>query len=863
MGQSDRKRKGKNRKRGREDDEATLDPKDQEIRERLRRKGLGHLIDIEEIRKTVTYEYEPVDQFADSPEWETLEDELKVLISERFGEEKQFGAASKLDLQHRRAILETFRRDNNTSVTPEQVLEEGRRKIWEDVRKNAAETQALRDEMSLRAVRIHGHKDFNTLRQAHRQVEALDTGTPIHEIPVRISDKEIKEGFDVVGHIPPLGHLWKTRKNDEDVEILSDQLNLKGEARTQPPPGSARSWKRMWEEAKDAMANKFKGLMRFVTRASLIIEPCYSFPVEQGKFNWVDGDYVPEKLRGVHDFRPINKFVQPSEKMRIAGNSSILAMIASFQTGRFEEHPFQNNDDILKDVATKHVNAFGGATAMNSFRPEHKEEARKLRHQAGLAVKYQEELDDIFMERSDEYDDLQIAKLDFSGYYHQFLCSQPSLNTYALWDFDESEWKYVRSDVMLFGSLSSVYICCRCSELLASYLNNSLGIPCVIYIDDTIIVAPRKWVNVYKLLALEAFHAFGFAVSEKKVEVSTECEDNIITVLGMNYKMMKGKVDYFPPAEKVEKTEKLAEECKAAIDRRKLTLKQLQKLIGNLTWVTSHQRYKTHRSTFRALYFWASERNFTKHICSESSRVQLKHQISTCIRVAKELKPLTMSFATLTKKARHFYSDAALEPEGAIIGGFIRDDEGHERCFSAKVDLEDFDFGVPNFKPHIGHYEMLAATVSVHAFADVIQNGRAIHHVDNVGDVYQLVDGFSRDVIVQVFLDAYWAACEEFDISPYLAFTSTKLNVADYLTREDLTKRFHKAFPEAECIDVSCHVRPELWRTRLAQYSEFLGHHVTSEMIRKADKIRTAKTALRKVLSSGEKKRKLGNKWTN
>jgi hypothetical protein len=196
----------------------------------------------------------------------------------------------------------------------------------------------------------------------------------------------------------------------------------------------------------------------------------------------------------------------------------------------------------------------------------------------------------------------------------------------------------------------------------------------------------------------------------------------------------------------------------------------------------------------------------------------------------------------------------------ATIGGYFRNSSESAVYFSQKADLRDYDFPV-DFEPHIGHYEMLAATVAVDTFAQAgwLRGENVMHHVDNAGDIFQVVDGFSRDIVIQVMIDRYWDSCAKYDISPYIAFTSTKLNVADYLTRRDLTIKFNKACRWANDISDDGLLAVARWEQLFSRYKRYLGVHVTAEIIRRAAHVKANKTHTFKVSRgpspAGDKKR--------
>ena len=124
---------------------------------------------------------------------------------------------------------------------------------------------------------------------------------------------------------------------------------------------------------------------------------------------------------------------------------------------------------------------------------------------------------------------------------------------------------------------------------------------------------------------------------------------------------------------------------------------------------------------------------------------------------------------------------------------------------------------------------MLAAVVAAKVFPTLMGGKRLTHRIDNVGDVYQIIDGFSRDLVLQSLIDEYWDSLVNRSFSAFLAFTSTKLNIADYLTRDDLIRRFIAAAPGTQFLEVGHLLVPAGWGLIFNKYQKFLGHHIMGQ----------------------------------
>ena len=98
----------------------------------------------------------------------------------------------------------------------------------------------------------------------------------------------------------------------------------------------------------------------------------------------------------------------------------------------------------------------------------------------------------------------------------------------------------------------------------------------------------------------------------------------------------------------------------------------------------------------------------------------------------------------------------------------------------------------------------------------------------------QVLVNMVLDLVVQHDLDVYWA------------FTSTKINPADYLTRFYLKNRFTDARQEARQIRIDCEATVNLIALRYADYVLFLGKDQQDLILFKNDKKRRERRNLNK-----------------
>ena len=223
---------------------------------------------------------------------------------------------------------------------------------------------------------------------------------------------------------------------------------------------------RLWNDTKKALEGKWLNKIREIDAEDLTSPPGWSFGVGQGAMQYMDGEYVHEKLRGVHDFRPINTYTEPQEKINFLGNRGVIAMASAFLSGSCDEKLVQEKADITHDIATKHTLKAAKATPQAGFVSQDPKQKAALKHQQATEEKIAKEIQEIFNRqyKEDSPPDIHFAKLDFRSYYWQLACDMQEHNNFAIFSTEEQMWKYFNSSVMLFGNLGAVHAACKTSE---------------------------------------------------------------------------------------------------------------------------------------------------------------------------------------------------------------------------------------------------------------------------------------------------------------------------------------------------------------------------------------------------------------
>ena len=127
-----------------------------------------------------------------------------------------------------------------------------------------------------------------------------------------------------------------------------------------------------------------------------------------------------------------------------------------------------------------------------------------------------------------------------------------------------------------------------------------------------------------------------------------------------------------------------------------------------------------------------------------------------------------------------------------------------------------------------------------------MKNHKVFFHIDNQGDIFALVSGFSMCLMTQVLVNMVLDLVVQHDLDVYWAFTSTKINPADYLTRFYLKNRFTEARQEARQIRIDCEATVNFVALRYADYVAFLGKDQQDLILFKNDKKRRERRNLNK-----------------
>ena len=381
--------------------------------------------------------------------------------------------------------------------------------------------------------------------------------------------KDFAQGVKVTGKIRK-GYMWPKRRRIPKKGTFFQKEGL----RAKPP-----NWMSKYNIQR--LATQMKKLIgdtksEYVEEEDLNSQAVYAFGVQQGEFmrdeitNEImmeEGIPLLKKLRGILDWREGNKESASYEKIILPGHRDIEYLIKSGLQGCNRRYPIPayNKKDVTKDIRRIQKNYNKG-------------HVRKALEKKGRIMKTAPYL----------------SKIDWKAYFYQLAVSEEGKrnNPIAFWDPEVNKYQVALSGVAQMGNLHSVYSACRLSCIIQRILNTVLGIPALIYIDDTIILAKNKKLSVFYTDRVERFYRIlGMDLSEK---TETMDEESSIPILGLKYTRASSDAMIVEPTEKSrikaeEAIAKIGHSIEDGAGRGALTVEMMQEATGNLVWSLSPQ----------------------------------------------------------------------------------------------------------------------------------------------------------------------------------------------------------------------------------------------------------------------------------
>ena len=537
--------------------------------------------------------------------------------------------------------------------------------------------------------------------------------------------------------------------------------------------------KRQWEEFKQRIGIN----LREIKKEEVKTCPIRSFGVEQGDYEKICGERVYNKLRSCWDFRGPNAYCDQTEKLKLYGYGEVMTMLAAMRLGNPEVATpvVQSKHDVKMDM-----NEEMRRKMMWNERPK----GRKV-------------------EKKKEGCNGRILKLDKKGYYNQFGLRNPELVTYAMWDSEKESFRFFECECCDFGSIHAIWWCQRVAQANMKLICGWLGIPCIVYIDDTVLVMPqgKVWrvkdgeetqVEIEEIMeeAVQTFYDLtGFKMSTGKRESLTE--DGTIKVLGVEFSDekdgdgLKARV----PDVKIEEFNEKLNEVLQGLKKEELTTKVFEEAHGKGCFLASVGR-GIRQARVKALAFFSVKENLFYSL-NKFGKTQIRRAVERARDEATRVRPILIKEKTLRRKVATIATDAT-GGDPPHLGGLV--DETKEgwkvslckaRHFFWKRSLR----GKDKVKDHVGIFEMLAVLITAMKEKESIKGRKAYIYVDNIGVVRILTKGTSRCLVSQAIATVIIDFLFEIDCSPYYIYINTKVNPADNLTRIEIEHLVHNLVP--------------------------------------------------------------------
>ncbi len=505
--------------------------------------------------------------------------------------------------------------------------------------------------------------------------------------------------------------------------------------------------------------------------------PILSFGVEQGEYVIVEGVKWFKKLRSCLDFREPNAYCDQTEIMKLNGIPVVSAAVAAMISGDPEviTPVKQTKKDVNTDVERELRNDFEFRLTES---PE-KENPGRFRGRRVL-----------------------IAKRDKKSYYHQFGVRDPQMVTYAFWDEDQKRWRFFEAECLDFGSIHAIWFPVRVAAVNEKILN-ALGIPCVVYIDDTILICDEEVMKEQEELCDLYYELAGFKMSAEKDESMMNLET--VKVLGIEFSKgtQRNEIVLSIPQVKLSEAETCAGDLKTALRNKEASEKLFEKLHGKAIFCTSLKAMPG-QGFVRQLAVWASRAEFYGML----NKGMIRHLILCVMEVEKVLKsvrPVKISPLSLTRQVVKMTSDAAA-PEEPMLGGMLANGRFAWTVKWTRIAERDFWRCCQSTRrvgSHIGIWELMAVALNITILEKDLKKKKSYIFVDNLGDVRILVKLTSKCPVCQAIAAFIGSCLERIDNDPYYVYINTERNPSDALTRLDKFESIFEAFPDLIVIDLA------------------------------------------------------------
>ena len=342
---------------------------------------------------------------------------------------------------------------------------------------------------------------------------------------------------------------------------------------------------------------------------------------------------------------------------------------------------------------------------------------------------------------------------------------------------------------------------CRIATLNSRIINKA-GIPCVVYIDDTVLLCRPDIAKEQERIVEKFYSLSGWKMSTSKKE--SHLTDKVVKVLGVNYVRSETSMEMEIPEKKIEETrdslKEVIKHCKAG---KGLKVKSLPKAHGRCIFATSLEPWRPNASAIRALGQFGSEAAMYKSF-RDSGTSAILAAATKALEGLKNIKGIKIDKESAFIQIRKSLSDAAT-PETPMMGGILphhigeRDPEGWsvnwKQLFPENVEFwKQPGTQAIDARNHIGIWELAAVWINLRMFKEEYRGKKVYVFCDNSGDVNILMNATSNCFVCQLIAEMIIQLLKDLDCCVYFLYINTERNPADFLTRDDKLYRLFEKY---------------------------------------------------------------------
>eukprot|EP00392_Amoebophrya_sp_AT5.2_P001669 g1671.t1 len=404
------------------------------------------------------------------------------------------------------------------------------------------------------------------------------------------------------------------------------------------------------------------------------------------------------------------------------------------------------------------------------------------------------------------------GKLDLYQAYLQMAVRNPNRNYFQVYNPSTKKFEFGKLSALSFGNVHSVFgFVGSISELLNHLINDILGIPATVYVDDIIFMCTEELGPIYMKAIREMLALIGIAVEPNKCEVAKIGEP--IELLGVDFTTFENRIEVKLTEKKIEAVNKKVKEAWGYLNRlehdaAKVTQDDLRDFFHLLEELNG---------LFIHCTFWRNIKKgipLTGHIYNLVSSFGKFCSLIKSYKCFKMIKALTKKMSeevnsripmvirkdVAVRGKLHVMTDASSsEKEGGKVafGGLIFFPDGTSKGFS--LHLKQKQLPPVLRRRTILVYELVALYMAQIIYADDLKSYNALMHCDNAGATYGVVKGRLRCPIATAVVASITSFNLRNDVFNFYAYINTDDNVSDACTRvemlEELARSYNTIFP--------------------------------------------------------------------